>query len=487
MFKESIYQQDIFEFIQYGYGNAVISATAGSGKTTTLIKALDKIKQDKKTLFLAFNNSIVDELKDRVYRPNTEIKTLHSLGFSMLKYNYKDIQIQVDEDKYEKKLKDTLIETQSDFFNDKKYIKNVLRLCNLGRFFMVNNKKTLLCVANKYNIVPKDNEIEIALSLIFWAKTSLTETNTIDYTDMVYLPNILPIRTFKYDFIFVDEAQDLSITQMNLFMKCFKQGGRFIAVLDPKQAIYGFAGSNSESYKKLTKLPNTTLLPLSICYRCPKKVIELAKTIVPHIECSDNAIDGKIKYNVKFEELKDGDMVICRNTSPLIKLYTILITNGVKTYIKGNDIGLNLTNIVEMCESENISEMFKELFLIMSKSINLNMSISNTTSEQYVESQEYNDFQDKIECLKILSQNIQTKTELTERIKKIFSDENKSGICLSTIHKAKGLESDNVYILNKYLIPSKCAKQEWELQQEENLLYVAYTRPKKILGFIDLK
>lgn len=54
MFKPSDNQLDIFDFVKYGYGNAVISAVAGSGKTTTIIEALKHIKGDKRVLFLVF-------------------------------------------------------------------------------------------------------------------------------------------------------------------------------------------------------------------------------------------------------------------------------------------------------------------------------------------------------------------------------------------------------------------------------------------------
>ena len=36
-------------------------------------------------------------------------------------------------------------------------------------------------------------------------------------------------------------------------------------------------------------------------------------------------------------------------------------------------------------------------------------------------------------------------------------------------------------------MPSKSAKKDWEVKQEHNLMYVAYTRSKNILGFIDEK
>ena len=92
---------------------------------------------------------------------------------------------------------------------------------------------------------------------------------------------------------------------------------------------------------------------------------------------------------------------------------------------------------------------------------------------------------DEIKVLEILSDGLTTAKELQDRIKDIFTNNKDSGIILSTIHKSKGLESPNVYIACKSLMPSKTAKQPWEIEQENNLIYVAYTRTKNILGFLD--
>jgi superfamily I DNA/RNA helicase len=92
---------------------------------------------------------------------------------------------------------------------------------------------------------------------------------------------------------------------------------------------------------------------------------------------------------------------------------------------------------------------------------------------------------DMIKSLEILSDDINTADELIEKINNIFSDRKKGGISLSTIHKAKGLEADNVYIACRELMPSTRAKKDWEIRQEYNLMYVAYTRAKNKLGFID--
>ena len=84
-----------------------------------------------------------------------------------------------------------------------------------------------------------------------------------------------------------------------MFLKHVKMNGRFVAVGDPKQAIYGFAGADVESFNLLKQLPHTAKLPLSVCYRCDKSIIELAKTEVPQIEAREGAPDGIINYDAK--------------------------------------------------------------------------------------------------------------------------------------------------------------------------------------------
>ena len=58
MFKPSKYQSDIFHFVEHEKGSAIIDATAGSGKSTTIIKSLSLIPTHKKVIFLAFNKKI---------------------------------------------------------------------------------------------------------------------------------------------------------------------------------------------------------------------------------------------------------------------------------------------------------------------------------------------------------------------------------------------------------------------------------------------
>jgi DNA helicase-2/ATP-dependent DNA helicase PcrA len=98
----------------------------------------------------------------------------------------------------------------------------------------------------------------------------------------------------------------------------------------------------------------------------------------------------------------------------------------------------------------------------------------------------YRLLREKKEVLQIIwtnSDDVKDCLSLQFAIQRIFAEE-KAGICFSTIHKAKGLEADTVHIICPELMPSKMAKKDWQYVQEDNLIYVAYTRAKKTLNFV---
>lgn len=70
-------------------------------------------------------------------------------------------------------------------------------------------------------------------------------------------------------------------------------------------------------------------------------------------------------------------------------------------------------------------------------------------------------------------------------IERLFGDNVKGAVTLCTYHRAKGREWDRVLLLeHSSRCPSRAARQEWQLEQERNLAYVAVTRAKKTLVFI---
>jgi superfamily I DNA/RNA helicase len=498
----SKYQLDLFKFVENeDGGNAIVKAVAGSGKTYSIIKSLDYIKDNKKILFLAFNVSTVDELKSKITKKNVDIKTTHSLGLQMLstqikndndfteknifinKYKYKQILQNSWENillKYDLKLKD-----KNDINNFQKIILELVDLC---RSYLCKNTNEIHKIAEKYNYIINDNYSEIILHIIEKGCDLFYDTSEIDFSDMIYLPCSLGISTndCKYDWVIIDEIQDQTTAMKNLVMKSIKKGGRFLGVGDEKQAIMGFSGANEESMNEWLKIPNTISLPLSINYRCPKIIEPLAKKFVPQFEVKDNAIEGKINKNVLIKDIKDNNsMVICRNTAPLIKLYLRLLRENRNCYIKGIDISNSILQTVNNIDlpyiSLNLNQdgiipyLYRELFKSRNKLIEKNgISLEDATNEKSILDQ-----YEMINTIKILSEDINEKYELIDRIKKIFGDKSEDGICLITNHKAKGLEADYVYHLCPSLLPSKFAKKEWEILAEKNLHYVLLTRTKK--------
>ena len=85
-------------------------------------------------------------------------------------------------------------------------------------------------------------------------------------------------------------------------------------------------------------------------------------------------------------------------------------------------------------------------------------------------------------------------TDVVDAIEEIFADgvSNKGELTLCSAHKSKGMEWDDVYLLDREaLMPSKFASQEWQLDQENNLIYVAVTRAKvnliEVTGVVEEK
>lgn len=500
-YKPSKYQLAIYDFVEHGLGNAVISASAGSGKTYTIIKLLDYIPKDKKVLIVAFNRDIRQEIKAKVTNAghkNVQVDTFHSLGYKILNANFNRRFVNTDpnEYKYSNYISNNIsqLSTINTFRLGKQfsqYLSNIQNLVNFGRCYLSETVEDLDKVCERYGIICIADEKEVAVKVLEWGEKCLDE---IDYTDMVWLPNTLHLdsKFYKYDWIIVDECQDLNMVEKDMLFTCRRMGTRMLFFGDKAQAIYSFSGADSEAFDKLRELEDTIQLPLSISYRCPKNIVEYVHYLVPTIEYDKkNKIKGEIIENANLSDVKDGDMILCRNNAPLAKIYIELLRNGVKTKILGKDYSANLSKTIRNTKEEllnvdlSMQGVFSKLYDIFYDLVETTMYKQNITKEEALTSSSIIAKLDEIKVLEILSEGLTTSKELQERIKDIFTDNKESGIILSTIHKSKGLESPNVYIACKSLMPSKTAKQPWEIEQENNLIYVAYTRTKNKLGFLD--
>lgn len=488
-FKPSKYQKAIYKFVKEGTGNAVINAVAGSGKTSTLLAVLKEIPQDAKVLFLAFNKSIVEELRIKVgNQPNVEISTLHSLGCRAL---MRQFRTNIESNKYSHYVRDGLkygslapTHTLSPERMDE-YRGNIRKLLDIARVNLLTAENCLAALndlAYHHDIFLLDNELDIVQRALRWGTSNIGQ---IDFTDMIYLPNVLDVTMPQYDWVLIDECQDLNAAQREMFLKCVKPTGRFIAVGDPKQAIYGFAGADVASFNILKSLPNTVELPLSVCYRCDTAMIALAKTIVPQIEARKDAPEGTYNAEAKVSDLEDGDMVLCRNSAPLASLCMHLLGGGTKAYIKGKDIGANLIKMLDTTRKTNLVEAIVVMERELEKVLEKVCRKEHCGPEEGRQSAAYTAYKDKIQAIEVLGEGLTQVRQVVSRIESIFSDSDRAGICLSTIHKAKGLEANRVFILcPDKLYNKRCMCVAWMAEQEANLVYVLYTRAKHYLGVI---
>ena len=500
-FTPSKYQQAIYDYIVHENGNLVVEAAAGSGKTTTLVNCLRLIPEFNKVLLCAFNKDIVTELEKKTKDfENVDVRTLHGLGLTMLRRNYPTISPVPNVFKYESYIKNNLRELSSldtrrlssrDYF---RYVDNIKKYVDYGRFYLCSTVKDLDFIEDRYDIETIRDEKLIALEVMDWGKTELED---IDYTDMVWFPHVLDLKPvgLLYDFIMVDECQDMNKAERELILKCRKENTRLVSVGDSNQMLYSFAGGDPDSFKELKSIPNTKCLPLSISYRCPRNVVEYAKQLVPTIEANEaNTNEGKVLFDVSLDDAEDGDMILCRNNAPLVQVYNEFLKLGKKAYIRGKDIGSNLKKLVQSTRQTKINAdcredgLFVRLYDDLFTTRNKIMEKSAIDAQTAMKSPIIEGKLDMIKALEVLSEGINTTDELIAKIDEIFpKKDKKEGISLSTVHKAKGLEANNVYIVCRSLMPSKSAKKDWEVQQEHNLMYVAYTRAKNKLGFVNEK
>ena len=496
-FTPSEYQDKIFDWVQHGVGNAIIQARSGSGKTTTAVASMKLIPKTEKCLFIAFNKSIADELNERLKtRQNCTSRTTHSLGYLMVKRNLGS-NITLDEYKYRNYLKTNIGELTTTNGEIKtrqqieEYLDNITMLIDYARFNLAQSEREINEIAQKYSIPVTFDECVVTQKCLEWGKENV---DTIDYTDMIWLPVELSLKPIglTYDWVYIDEAQDLSLCSTKLFLKCIKRGGRFVAILDDLQSINGFAGASEESFDFLKNYPNTTLFKLPVSYRCAKKIINYANGLVPDILAREDAPEGIIADNCHVKDIQEGDMVLCRSKAPLVNLYVKLLHKNINCYIKGQDIGTNLINELEKINMDKVTtdldndSVFVRLYDKMFSERNKLMQTRGLDYDDATLSSFIMEKYDEINALSILAEKCKTKEELIEHIKNVFKEDSE-GVCLSTVHKAKGLESENVYIICHSSMPSKLATKEWEKQQELNIMYVAYTRAKNKLGFISEK
>ncbi|MDB5177580.1 MAG: hypothetical protein JWN75_1248 [Candidatus Saccharibacteria bacterium] len=490
-------------WVKTGTGNALMRARAGTGKTFTLIEGMPYM--GGRVAYCVFNKKMEMEARSKIENKGLRhivAGTFHKFGYDALRQAYpkagKPTGLKI------LKLCDAM--KVPELFHP--FVRAAVSLAKQRGFGIgtgtINNPADWINLVEHFdldqtlgegNFLDREELIREGLrwSCKVLKQSIMTTAECIDFDDMIYMPLIDNLRMPSYDWVLVDEGQDSNPVRRALARKMLKPGGRAGFVGDDWQSIYGFTGADNDALDQIARDFNTAEFPLTVTYRCQKVVVELAKEIVADYEAHESAPEGEhIKTDLKGmydAELKPGDAILCRNTGPLVDVAFNLIRRGITCHVEGRDIGAGLIKIVARWPKiKTLSAFLDKLEKWQESEIEKFMTAG---AEDKADS-----LNDKVETIQTLARMMPpgaTVANLAAKIESMFADtpegERAPGVLLMTAHRSKGLEFPRVFLLgrNRYM-PSRFARQAWQMKQEKALEYVAITRAMETLVdvFIEL-
>jgi len=479
-FTPSPQQADFFNWVSTGQGSCILEAVAGAGKTTTLVHGVNLMPG---TVFLgAYNKAIADEIRVKIgSRPGLMCGTMHSAGFNAWRRVAGDVKIDGN------KCRQIFREASTRNPQYTKFESSVLSLVSFAKQAGLGALKSatvddFAALAEHHGVeAPSEADAELMIQLASRTLRASIERDfqIIDFDDMIYAPLRHEARMFTNDWVLIDEAQDTNATRRALALRMLKPGGRLVAVGDPRQAIYGFTGADADALDLIAAATNAVRMPLTITYRCPKKVVEVAHKWVSHITAAETAPEGEV-VDAPVADLKKharpGDAVLCRFVAPLIRNVYSLIADGIPARVEGREIGDGLKKLATRWKTDSIATFMGYLDTYEDNEFaKLQAKEKDRAAEALA---------DKCACLRVVIGRTKDKnpkanmSNVLDAIDALFGTEANptAQVTFSTIHRSKGREWHRVLWL--VTGPSPYARKEWEQVQEQNLQYVAATRAK---------
>lgn len=477
--KWNTFQEQIFAWGENPTGNLLVEAGAGTGKTTTIVELYKRIRYSQPMAsiqFMAFNKKIADELQTR----GVPACTMNSFGNRVVSATLNRPKLETN------KIRNIC----KDFRVEYKQMGLVQRAVDLMKAYLlpltvpISDIKKIIEDFELTDNSVKDDFLQ-TIKMVF--VSSLSDMKTIDFADQICYPVYHNMSVSKSDFIIIDEAQDMSPNKLELVTRAV--GKHFICVGDPYQAIYGFAGADSESMNKIKEQFDPLVLSLPVTYRCGINIVQEVhdhKVGPASFEAGKDNHMGEVKDITKDDfakEVKPKDFVLCRVSAPLVSGCFNLIKKGVRAQILGRDVGKKLIDLVDkimnmsqigMHDHTNIGRFSAQYSDYRRKEVDKLRKADKDTQADNLE--------DQLDCLFVFVEDVNTIIEIKNKIEQMFDDNvNPDSVIFSTIHKSKGLEADRVFCLPSKM---KASKQEKQKREESNLLYVMITRAKHSLYWI---
>jgi superfamily I DNA/RNA helicase len=438
--------------------NLSINAVAGSGKTF-LLKALSSLVfQDKKGLLLSFNKKIIEDAR-KVFPKNVKCSTVHSLAYSKIGHKYQSTG------KLQKVLskqyiwKNIFAEAQTVHgINGELFSSIVYKAIN--EFCQNSDPELTLDTIKKVKSAQVTENEELALldaAKYIWSMCEDLNSPTPISNDIYLKIWALDSAPLKYDFILIDEAQD----QTEAIIKYISnQNAQLIWVGDKYQQIYEWRGA-SNAFNFIPA--GTKTLNLNISYRFGQDIAKYCTLLLNNLFNEEIEVKGSPQIDSRIAHVSSKHTIIYRTNLSLFTDAFSFLLMGKKPYIIGGVVFIkqllngaqNLINgkpayIEELSNFKDWKEVVE--FSLTEDGINLRVLVQ------------------------LISSNPPTFlwacfTEL-ETI-----SEQKSDVILTTTHKSKGLQWNQVKLANDFKLKSN----KYYTAEEGNLLYVAVTRAINVL------
>jgi superfamily I DNA/RNA helicase len=503
-----------------------IRALAGTGKTTTLCWAVNGVpngivlSQEQEPIikaiqtlieanprgsirFTAFSKAIQKELESRL--PETvDCCTNHSLGLRMCREGFGRVKVETNKVWYilTDLFGDVRNETgdkrkkKREHYNTIKNIVSIAKATLAGDLeasqksgCWVGTEADLRTTCEFYSVEYTDTAIFDAMSVL---EECSTRTRQLDFDDMIWLPAIHDLRTDEAYIGIIDEFQDCNAAQLWIATHTCQN---LITIGDVNQSIFGFAGADPEAIRRgeewMESNGSFAQLPLNQTRRCGKAIVEECQDLVPSFEAHEDNNEGAVTNlcrNELISELQDAYecgtdlMVLCRTNAPLTRLALELLKHKIPVQIRGRQFAQGIIRLINSFSVDSTSEMLSKLEQYEETETNNLMSSERQDAEQKLL-----DLQDKCLIVRIFSEGCASCDCIVNKFNEMFSDDvDNNVLTLSSAHRSKGLEADQIYIIEPQLLPHPkiAEKSEFNSQQEHNLAYVARSRAKKVLTYV---
>ncbi|GEM45485.1 UvrD-helicase domain-containing protein [Deinococcus cellulosilyticus] len=498
-------QERILSWVRSGMGHGVVRATAGSGKTTTLEMIARVLPPDLEIQYCAFSKAIVEELTGRL-PDHVKVATLHSLGYQVIKTFYPQAtQHRPDSQKYRTLLTRSMQEkegvpvffTREDTYQATEYLVGLQRVVRMT-FTPPEDPMQVRRAGARFDLREPDSE-EVTKWCLWRLPLLLKEgirkvegRGWVDFEDMLYVPVATKLDYRRVDFLLVDEAQDLSPLQLRFALGLIHEGGRSIFVGDDRQAIYGFAGADSHSLKHVQQILKATVLPLNTSYRCPQLHVKLARHFSPQMRAQPGAKMGTVKHVTEpyfLRSVAEGDLVLCRYNAPLASMYHELIQMGKRPRLRKGDFTDQLLRMLDQLfadtafHPENIRQKGDAFRVQEERRLRMARLDPKVTLKKTLE------LRDRIDSVMHLAitafeQGHHSLAAARTYLQSMVSVD-RNFITLSTVHSAKGLEANRVFLLHPEKMTAAYALTPEALKGEQCVQFVALTRSKDALYLVE--